>query len=227
MSGWSSYALRDFIPFTPDVYFRLLARMGESFWPLQLFTLALGFVVLILAVRGRGRLVLALLAPLWVFVGIAFFEHRYGNLNWVGHYLCWGWLVQGAGLLVLALTGRGSNGGLSAPPGIAVTAALIALFGLLGFPLLATVLGIGWQQAEVFGLHPDPTAVVTLGLLLIVLRGWVLWLACAIPMLWITLSALTLQVFEAPWFTALFAVLAAAIGGLIGVTWAASPRRQD
>lgn len=214
MSDWSSYALRDFIPFAPDVYFRLLARMGESFWPMQLFTLAAGFVALVLALRGRGRPALALLAPLWVFVAIAYFGQRYANLNWIGHYLCWAWLLQGGALLVLALTG--SNSRPAAAPGVATTGVLIALVGLLGFPLLVPVLGIGWQQAEVFGLHPDPTAVVTLGLLLIVLRGWVVWLACAIPMLWIILSALTLQVLEAPWYTALFAVLAAAIGGLIG-----------
>jgi len=33
--------LQDFIPFTAEVYFRLLERVGEAFWQQQLLTLAL------------------------------------------------------------------------------------------------------------------------------------------------------------------------------------------
>jgi len=216
MNEWDSYRVQDFIPFSPDVYFRLLARMGETFWPLQLVTLALGFIALVLALRGRGRLALLLLAPLWAFVGIAFFTQRYTDLNWVGQYLGWGWILQGAALLALALTGYCCAGRSSIFTGATMTGVLIALIGLLGFPLLAPVLGVGWRGAEMFGLHPDPTAVVSLGILLIALRGWVLWFLCLLPMLWISLSALTLQVLQAPWWPVLFAIVAASFGGLFG-----------
>ncbi len=73
----------------------------------------------------------------------------------------------------------------------------LLLWALLGHPLLAWGAGRPWQQAEVFGLAPDATALGTLGWLLL-LAGtraasrrllrclWVL------PLLWCMLSAATL-----------------------------------
>lgn len=81
MNGWSSYALQDFIPFTADIYFRLLERMNETFWPLHLLTLLLGLAALWLAIKNRPRLACLIVAPLWGFVGVAFFIQRYAELN--------------------------------------------------------------------------------------------------------------------------------------------------
>ncbi|WP_299591187.1 DUF6064 family protein [uncultured Microbulbifer sp.] len=215
MSEWNSYQIQDFVPFSADVYFRMLERMGETFWPLQLFTLAVGVVALLLALRGKPRIALLLLAPVWVFVGVAFFAQRYASLNWIGQVLSWVWIAQAALLVLLAATGRGTADRLEFLSASTITGVLISLIGLLMFPLLAPVLGATWTQAEVFGLHPDPTAVVSLGIFMIALRGWAQWLTCLVPLLWITLSALTLQVLEAPWWLALFAVVAAAVGNLI------------
>ena len=67
MNEWTSYRLQDFIPFTAEVYFRLLERMRETFWPLHLLTLALGATTLVLALKHRPRLACLLLAPLWAF----------------------------------------------------------------------------------------------------------------------------------------------------------------
>ncbi|WP_043317466.1 DUF6064 family protein [Microbulbifer sp. HZ11] len=216
MSEWNSYQIQDFVPFSADVYFRMLERMGETFWPLQLFTLAVGVAALLLALRGKSRVALLLLAPVWVFVGVAFFAQRYANLNWIGQILGWVWIAQAALLVLLAATGRGTAGPVESHSANNITGVLISLVGLLMFPLLAPVLDTSWTQAEVFGLHPDPTGVVSLGIFMIALRGWAQWLTCLVPLLWITLSALTLQVLEAPWWGALFAVAAVAVGSLIG-----------
>ena len=214
MNEWDSYQIQDFIPFSADVYFRMLERIGETFWPLQLFTLALGVAALLLALRGKPRMALLLLVPVWVFVGVAFFAQRYSELNWIGQLLSWIWIVQAALLVTLGITGRGTVDSASQLSGNVITGVLIALVGLLMFPLLASVIGSGWTGAEVFGLHPDPTATFSLGVFLIALRGWARWFACLLPLLWIILSALTLKVLEAPWWPALFAVAAVAVGGL-------------
>jgi|GEM_PF-2464660 hypothetical protein len=83
--------------------------------------------------------------------------------------------------------------------------------GLIAQPLIAVFGGSGWWQAQVFGIHADPTAMTTLGLALMLLRGWRLWLVTVIPMLWLTLSSLTLWVLEATEAWLLFAVLAAVL----------------
>ncbi|SBR47211.1 DUF6064 family protein [Halomonas sp. HL-93] len=216
MNAWASYQVQDFIPFTAEVYFRLLERMGETFWPLQLLTLALGAATLVLALRHRTRIACLLPAPLWAFVAVAFFIQRYAELNWAGGYVGYAFIAQALLLVVMALTGWGMDNATRAthPPviiGIAVT-----LFGLIIMPLVAPLSGGAWLQAEVFGIHADPTAVTTLGLVLIMLRGFALWIAAIIPALWLVVSGLTLQVLGSSGAAVLFSVLAIA---LIGLAW--------
>lgn len=51
--------------------------------------------------------------------------------------------------------------------GLALTALGVPLY-----PLIGPLVGRDWSQAEVFGIHPDPTAVATLGVALLTLRGY-------------------------------------------------------
>ncbi len=91
----------------------------------------------------------------------------------------------------------------------------IALFGLILMPLMAPLSGGSWYQTEVFGIHADPTAVTTLGLALIMLRGFALWIAAIIPALWLVVSGLTLQALDSTGSVVLFAVLAITLVGLV------------
>ncbi|QJD57859.1 MFS transporter permease [Pseudomonas sp. gcc21] len=214
MNEWATYQLQDFIPFTADVYFRLLERMGETFWPLHLLTVALGAASVVLALKGRLRLACLLHAPLWAFIGVAFFIQRYAELNWAGGYIGYALIAQGLLLVLIALTGSGLDRAShpTSPP--AVIGIAIVLFGLTVLPLLGPLTGKSWYQAEVFGIHPDPTAMTTLGLILIMLRGLALWIAIILPALLLLISAITLQVLGASGSIALFAVLVTALLGL-------------
>jgi len=215
MNTWSSYALQDFIPFTSDIYFRLLERMGEIFWPLHLLTLALGVIIVVLALKNRGRLICLLITPVWAFVGFAFFIQRYAELNWAGGYMAYFFYAQAILVLLIAFTGVGLDSASPKRPA-AVIGIAIVLTGLIGLPFMAPLTGGSWFQAEVFGIHADPTAMTTLGLTLILLRGWVLWLTAIIPAFWLLLSGLTLWVLGAPGAIALLIVLAI---GMIGLIW--------
>lgn len=215
MSDWTSYRLQDFIPFTADVYFRLLERTGEALWPLHLLTLALGACALFLATAGRPRIACFLMAPPWAFVGVAFFAHRYSELNWAGHYASRAFLAEAAILALVAVTGRGTAGPRQHKSAAGFTGVLIVAFSLVGYPLMAPLMGHGWYRAEILGIHPDPTAIATLGLALITLRGTAIWVAAIIPALWIAFSGLTLLVLDAPQAIALFALLAIGTAGMI------------
>ncbi|PKM20380.1 MAG: MFS transporter permease [Gammaproteobacteria bacterium HGW-Gammaproteobacteria-15] len=228
MNSYASYQLQDFIPFSADVYFRLLERISETWWPLHLLGLALGAAALLLALKKRDRLVWLLIAPVWAFVAAVFFMQHYAQLNWAGHYVGYAFLAQAILLLLLALAGvsRGkvpaakmSAVAGSRPAVIMVRLGIaigfgIALTGLLALPLMAPLSGAGWWQAQVFGLHADPTAITTLGLALMLLWGWRLWLVAFIPMLWLLLSGLTLSVLQATEAWLVFPVLAAALVGI-------------
>ena len=215
IDDWASYRVADFVPFTAEVYFRLIERAGESFWPLHLLTVATGLVALILALRGRGRVAALLLAVVWAWVGITFLMQRYTQLNWAGEYFGWGFLVQAALLALIALTGLGLTGP-GRPPGVPGWVGLaLAVTGLLLYPIIAPLTGHGGFQAETFGIHPDPTVVATLGIGLLMLDGAWRWLAFIVPYLWCLISALTLQVLNVPWVLVLYAVIVVAVLAMV------------
>lgn len=220
MSDWSSYSLQDFIPFTSEIYFRLLERMGETYWPLQLLTVILGMVSVWLALHQHVRIVSLLMAPLWAFIAMAFFIQLYAELNWAGRYMASAFFIQ-AGLLLTAFLSPGFN---SSPADTVVTflGSIIALVGLIGLPVTGLLVTGNWWQAEVFGVYPDPTSVTTLGLALILFKGWRLWLMTVIPIFWLLYSGLTLWALGAPTAIILFATLGVTLMGLV---WKSVDRR--
>lgn len=199
LDDWQTYRLEDFIPVTPEVYWRLVERINETFWPLHVLAVALGLTALLLALRGNTRIALVLLAPAWMSSGIVFHLTYYAELNWAAPYFGWAFLAQAALLLGIgAITG--SNKARN-HPGNAVLwiGTTIATGALIAYPLIATTLGPGASHSETYGLHPEPTAIATLGILLITLRGVFAWLAIPIPFLWCLIGTLTLISLEAYW----------------------------
>lgn len=65
-----------------------------------------------------------------------------------------------------------------------------------------------------FGAHPDPTAINTLGLALVTLRGIRLWVIATVPVLWLVLSMLTFLVLDVTRAIPLFVVLGVGVLGL-------------
>ena len=215
MNGWQTYRLEDFIPFTPEVYWRLLERINEAFWPLHVLAVAIGLTALLLALRGNRRMALALLAPAWLTSGILFHFIYYAELNWAAPWFGWGFIAQAALLLALALF-AGSGGTQGHSKGLSTgIGATVAVVSLLGYPLIAATIGPGLSHAETYGLHPDPTAIATLGVMLIMLRGPTFWLASLIPILWCVIGALTLMAIEASWALIPLAAVAIIAGSSI------------
>lgn len=212
------YTPADLVPFTADVYLRLIERTGEAFWPLHFLTLALGLVALGLALFNQRRTAAVLLAAAWAWTGVTFLMDRYSQLNWAGEYFGWAFLAQAGLLLLMAVSGKGLcrvGHDWTVPR---LTGLMLAGAGLLAYPLVAPLGGHGWFHAEVFGIHPDPTAIVTLGILLCALRGPGLWIAATIPILWCLTTGLTLQVLGLPWAAAPFAAVAVVLSGMIWKT---------
>jgi len=211
MSEWWTYNLRDLLLFSQRTYYRLFELHNQEWWPLQLMMLALGAVLFVLAWRGgerAGRALLVILAVCWLWVAWAWHAQRYAPINWAAGYFAWAWGVQAVLLGAAALWGR-----FDAAPvnrwqrGFGLALLVLALV----YPLLSPVLGRGWAQAEVFGMAPDPTALATLGALLVLrLRhgGWLL----GIPVAACLVSGATLWAMASPefWIAPLAAVLAAA-----------------
>lgn len=199
MDAWSTYRLADFVPVTPQVYWRLLERINESFWPLHILTVALGVAALTLALRGNARTTLCLVVPAWLSSGIIFHLVYYAELNWAAPWFGWTFVAQAAMLLAIAAFGRATPSKRPAERTAKLAGASIATGALLFYPLIAVTLGEGLAHSEVFGLHPDPTAIATLGIVLITLRGAVAWLSILLPFAWCLTATLTLIPLGAAW----------------------------
>ena len=213
-----SWAPEDFLPFSPQAYWRLFALENEAVWPAQLLLVAAGALLVLLLLRGRQpsfRWLGPALGAAWIWAGWQFVAMRYGTLNWAAPTLAWGFYAEGALLAALGLSGRPAFAVREkSRAGIGLVAAV-----LLAWPVLAPLDGRPWREAEVFAVAPDPTAAATLALLALVARGGWSMLLCVAPVLWLAASALTLLTMGAWQGWAVLAVL------LAGVAICALPRK--
>ncbi|MCH9807817.1 MAG: hypothetical protein K0U74_08805 [Alphaproteobacteria bacterium] len=202
MGDWSSYSLADFLLFSPRVYDRMFVLLNQDIWPAQIALLAVGLIVVVLAYRGNAfgkRVALLVLGLFWASLALVFFPGRYQAINWLGD-----WLALAAGLQAALMIGLGClPSSVFAPRRLdrfshAVALSLL-IFGLLVYPLIAVVAGRGLEGAEVAGAAPDPTAIATLGLA-ILLTGTARWVAMAVPIAWCVFTGLTLWTLGYPEF---------------------------
>jgi hypothetical protein len=222
MSEWWTYRAEDFLLFSPRVYWRMFELHNAALWPLHVLALAAGLIIVLLVVwrpSRSSRWLALLLAIPWMFVGYSFLWNRYASINWAVAYVAPAFAVEG----VLLLTSGYVLDGLAFDRrGFARwTGYLILAFALAGQPLLAPLQGRGWGPSEVFGIAPDPTAIATLGALLLT-RGRLLPLLLPIPVLWCLLSGLTLRTMGELQAWALFAAPALAAAAWI---WTIIQRR--
>ncbi len=205
MSEWWTYRPSDFLMFSARSYFRLFELHNAALWPLPPVAMALGAVLLFaLAWAGARRpCTLApqragclLLGAAWLWVGIGYHAQRFASINAAASGYAIAFVLQAGVLVGLALTLRSGPRGphtSAFPTGLALLATAVLAYPLAGLPF-----GRPMSQAEVIGVAPDPTALATLGLLLLLPRaGTALQrglrrVAWAIALGWCALSSLTL-----------------------------------
>jgi Family of unknown function (DUF6064) len=207
MSEWWTYRLSSFLMFSPKTYWRLIEQYNLDMWPAHLVAILLGLTVLWLAAQrraGMARVMAALLAAVWLWVGWAFHWQHYASINWAARYFALAFALQAALLLGLGNWPRDAHApaaGVGAGAGAGAGAAaqklgwLLAVGGVLLYPLAGPLVGRPCTQVELFGMAPEPTALATLGLLLASasppskpLR----WLLATIPALSLLVGAATL-----------------------------------
>jgi hypothetical protein len=193
MSDWSTYQLSDFLMFSPRIYWRLVEQYNRDVWPWQLLGITAGAALILLAMKrspGAQRAIAAVLAAAWLWTGWAFHWQRYAPINWAAEYLAMAFAVQAAILLAWAVFVRAGEQG-AAGPRIRAAGLVLAAAGVLLYPFVGLLAGRSLEQAEVFGLMPEPTALATLGLLLASGMRYRMWLAI-IPALSFAAGVLTL-----------------------------------
>jgi len=198
MPEWWTYGLSDLVMFSRETYYRLFELYNVAIWPAQIVAAAAAVWIGALLRRrapSSGRVVAAALAAYWLWVAIAFQANRYATINWAASYFAAGfaleavllvWIGVVRGRLLFHVDGEPRRAGF-----------WIFLFAFAVQPLAGLAFGRGWRQIEIFGVAPDPTAVGTLGILLLA-TGRVRWELITIPVVWCAVSGLMLLAMKGP-----------------------------
>jgi hypothetical protein len=204
MSEWWTYRPSDLLLFSARTYYRLFELYNAAVWPAQVLSVGIGLVLWLALLQGRAwapRAACALLALSWFWVAWAFHWQRYASINWAATWFAAAFAVEGLLLVGWAFLGAWRT---PAPQGRHRIGLALWLFALVVQPAVGMLLGRPWQQAEVFGLAPDPTVLGSLGLLLLLMparataraatprsprMAWLLW---PIPLLWCAVTGTTL-----------------------------------
>lgn len=194
MSEWWSYRPSDFLLFSSRTYNRLFELYNADIWPLQILAVLSG-VALLALLHGRSawrsRVMSLVLACWWLWCAWAFHWQHYATINWAAIYFAAAFAIEATLLIWIGVVRNqfscDSFRTMRGRAGIA-----IFYFALLMQPFIGLLLGRSWMGLELVGVTPDPTAIATLGLLLMSDRRP--WLAWPIPVLWCLISATTLYV---------------------------------
>jgi hypothetical protein len=173
------------LPFTRDVFFRLLEHYNAAIWPAQIIALALGGLALLLIFKprpGSDRVIAAILAGAWMWTGAVYQAVYLAPLTWAAWAAGAIFVLQG-GLLVWTGVLRGRLAFRFAPSLREWAGLGIAGLALLAAPFAGPLTDLGWSRAPVAGIASGPTILFTLGLLLLA-DGRVPIRLLLIPVLW-------------------------------------------
>lgn len=170
------------MPFTLEMLLDYFALYNESIWPLQWVGLALGLLTLAPLFWPRkawDRVVTAVLASLWLWVGLVFWRGAAVDmaLLYAPTIL---FAVQGA-LFLYALARDRIAYGPEERAYLGLGIAFIA-YALVGYPLLGLLVGHSYPHTALSPLFPCPATILTLGTFLLARR--VPRYLLIIPILW-------------------------------------------
>jgi len=212
---WLTYSVRDFIPFTQEIYLRLIERINAAAFPWVILLVLLPLAITGLALRRKLRLATALLSLTWLWCGFSFFNHYYIQLNWAAGTMAWAFYTQALLLDVLCCS---SSTVLDLKHRIKdpslIPGWLLLLAGLL-WPIITLLLRGSLKLMEFIALHPDATTVFTLGFVLLFSDGWRRIILVSLPLLWALASALTLGVIQLQQHYLLYALIVIALLGVV------------
>jgi hypothetical protein len=162
MSEWWTYGLSDFLMFSADSYWRLVARHNAAWWPAQLAAAALPLALAAWLRAGSAaaaRAQLLVLALAWGWLGWSFHWLRYSEIFLAAPWTAAACAAQALLLALVALAPM--RAGLAPVP----AAAWVLLALAFCYPLLAPLTGHPIGEAEVFAFMAEPTALATCGVL--------------------------------------------------------------
>jgi Family of unknown function (DUF6064) len=201
------------MPFTAEQFFEVFASYNAAVWPMQVFAYLAGIAAVALVFRASRLstgLVLALLALMWIVNSVGYHWAFFADINRAARIFGAVFAVQAVLLLATAFVA----------PSFRIAAAKdartwfglsLAAYALAIYPVLGRFAGHSYPAVPVFGIAPCPTAIFTIGLLLLGSWRTARWLLL-IPGLWGVVGGSAAILLGVPQDYGLIAALLVAIG---------------
>lgn len=171
------------IPYSADVYSTIIVDHNLSLWPLQIFIVIICISLIGLARRGgANNAALMIVAAFWIWCGFDFHLSTYATLNWAAQYFGYVFIAQGGTIIMWALLTRNQFVEPHRQRWSWVGIILIISAAIM-HPLILFFSGAPPGYAEIPGMMPTPTALVTIGLIYLIPRRPVFWLLL-VPVFW-------------------------------------------
>lgn len=187
------------MPFTIEQFIKVFESYNHAIYPIQWVLDLLAIVAVFLAVKTglySGRVIAALLAILWLWMGIAYHLVFFTGINKAAYFFALLCIVQAAIFLLIGVARNKLNFRAKFNT-VGIIGWVLIIFALFIYPALGYLFGHMYPQSPTFG-TPCPTTIFTFGLLLWVERKMPLYVL-AIPFLWSLIgftAALTLGIRE-------------------------------
>jgi hypothetical protein len=171
-------------PYTADQFFGVFTRYNEALWPAPLVLLALGCTLVLVAYLdpSRARVVFAGLALLWAWSAGAFHVAFFASVTSAAYLYGVLFLAEAALLAWHGLHTRRLHLATPLDRPARIVGGALAVYALIGSPLVAALLGQHYPAQPTFGL-PCPTTILTFALLAWCMRP-VPWSLLVIPIGW-------------------------------------------
>jgi hypothetical protein len=152
------------LPFSAEQFLGVFRQYNEGVWPAQVILLLLGAAAILGAIRGRSRLVSAILALLWAWTGLAYHLAFFRAINPAATLFAALCLVQALGFVRLGVMRETLTVSVGRHQWSTWVGALLIAYALIAYPLIGASLGHAYPYSPTFG-APCPTTIFTFGLI--------------------------------------------------------------
>ena len=155
------------MPFTVEQFFEVFEKYNTAVWPLQVLFFLLGVIAVVLVIKKikySDRIISAILAFLWFWIGIAYHLIFFTVINKAAFGFGIIFILQGLVLFIIGVI-KGNLSFKYEKNIYGFAGSILLVYAMLIYPAIGYFLGHVYPNSPTFGL-PCPTTIFTFGILL-------------------------------------------------------------
>lgn len=156
------------LPFTPEQFLSVFVKYNNAIWPIQIVAYLLGAIAIALLFRkpqGGDRMIVAILAAMWLWTAIAYHALFFADINKAAYLFAALFVIQGGYLFYEGCYRGRIHFAVGSKP-LAWLGIAFAAYAAILYPLIGMLTGHSYPAMPMFGVTPCPVTIFTFGMLL-------------------------------------------------------------